>query len=73
MLEPSCVYLMELGVQEDVAAYRKNMEWQTSELLFPHKKMCALKKVQVGVVVLESDNVANAVAEEFLSLLEAIL
>ncbi|XP_004307786.1 PREDICTED: U-box domain-containing protein 35-like [Fragaria vesca subsp. vesca] len=52
-------------VREDVvAAYRKDMEWQTSELLLPYKKMCALKKVQVDVVVIESDNVANAIAEE---------
>ncbi|XP_062017107.1 U-box domain-containing protein 35-like isoform X2 [Rosa rugosa] len=40
------------------------MEWQTSELLLPYKKMCTLKKVQVDVVVIESDNVANAIAEE---------
>ncbi|XP_024190670.1 U-box domain-containing protein 35 isoform X2 [Rosa chinensis] len=52
-------------VREDVvAAYRKDMEWQTSELLLPYKKMCTLKKVQVDVVVIESDNVANAIAEE---------
>ncbi|XP_050385376.1 U-box domain-containing protein 35-like [Argentina anserina] len=52
-------------VRDDiVAAYRKDMEWQTSELLLPYKKMCALKKVQADVVVIESDNVATAIAEE---------
>ncbi|CAL9008439.1 unnamed protein product [Prunus brigantina] len=52
-------------VREDVvAAYRKEIEWQASELLLPYKKMCAQKKVQVDVVVIESDDVANAIAEE---------
>lgn len=33
-------------VREDViAAYRKDMEWETNELLLPYKKMFALKKV----------------------------
>ncbi|XP_068329315.1 U-box domain-containing protein 35-like [Pyrus communis] len=52
-------------VREDVvAAYRKEMEWQASEKLAPYKKMCASRKVQVDVVLVESDDVANAIAEE---------
>ncbi|KAM1069837.1 hypothetical protein EV1_001618 [Malus domestica] len=52
-------------VREDVvAAYRKEMEWQASEMLVPYKKMCAYRKVQVEVALAESDDVANAIAEE---------
>ncbi|KAM1020525.1 hypothetical protein ACFX2I_041759 [Malus domestica] len=52
-------------VREDVvAAYRKEMEWQASEKLVPYKKMCASRKMQVDVVLVESDDVANAIAEE---------
>ncbi|TQD98556.1 hypothetical protein C1H46_015804 [Malus baccata] len=52
-------------VREDVvAAYRKEMEWQASEKLVPYKKMCASRKMQVDVVLVESDDVADAIAEE---------
>ncbi|KAM1141832.1 hypothetical protein EV1_041353 [Malus domestica] len=52
-------------VREDVvAAYRKEMEWQASEKLVPYKKICASRKMQVDVVLVESDDVANAIAEE---------
>lgn len=33
-------------VREDVAAaYKKEMEWQTNEMLLPFKKMCSQRKV----------------------------
>ncbi|KAI6696162.1 hypothetical protein NL676_016281 [Syzygium grande] len=52
-------------VREDVAAaYKKEMEWQTNEMLLPFKKMCSQRKVQVQVVLIESDDVENAIAEE---------
>ncbi|OMO52195.1 hypothetical protein COLO4_37371 [Corchorus olitorius] len=52
-------------VRDDVAdAYKKEVEWQTNEMLLPYKKMCAQRKVQVDVLVIESDDVANAIAEE---------
>lgn len=51
--------------RDDVAAaYIKEIEWQTSERLLPYKKLCTQKKVEVDVVVIESDDVANAIAEE---------
>ncbi|XVF11237.1 hypothetical protein REPUB_Repub08aG0009100 [Reevesia pubescens] len=52
-------------VRDDVAvAYKKEVEWQTNEMLLPYKKMCAQRKVEVDVLVIESDEVANAIAEE---------
>lgn len=52
-------------VREDVAAaYIKEVEWQTNEMLLPFKTLCARKKVEVDVVVIESDDVVNAIAEE---------
>ncbi|RXI09818.1 hypothetical protein DVH24_015412 [Malus domestica] len=52
------------STRDVVAAYRKEMEWQASEKLVPYKKMCASRKMQVDVVLVESDDVANAIAEE---------
>ncbi|KAF5731047.1 U-box domain-containing protein 35-like [Tripterygium wilfordii] len=56
-------------VREDVAAaYKKEVEWQTSALLLPYTKMCGQRQfllyVQVDVVVVESDDVANAIAQQ---------
>ncbi|CAJ2638538.1 unnamed protein product [Trifolium pratense] len=52
-------------VRDDVAAaYRQEVEWQTNQMLLPFKKMCEQRKVHVDVVVIESDDVASAVAEE---------
>ncbi|XP_007038299.2 PREDICTED: U-box domain-containing protein 35 [Theobroma cacao] len=52
-------------VRNDVAAaYKKEVEWQTNEMLLPYKKMCAQRKGQVDVIVIESNDVANAIAEE---------
>ncbi|KAF8044352.1 hypothetical protein BT93_A2368 [Corymbia citriodora subsp. variegata] len=52
-------------VREDVvAAYKKEIEWQTNEMLLPYKKMCSQRKVQVEVMLIESDDVENAIAEE---------
>ncbi|KAK6925814.1 Serine-threonine/tyrosine-protein kinase, catalytic domain [Dillenia turbinata] len=52
-------------VRDDVAAaYKKEMEWQATERLLPYKKMCIQKKVQVDLVVLESDDVASALSGE---------
>lgn len=52
-------------VREDVAAaYIKEVEWQTIERLLPYKKLCTQKKVEVDVVVIESGDVAFAIAEE---------
>uniref|UniRef100_A0A5B6YIJ3 RING-type E3 ubiquitin transferase n=1 Tax=Davidia involucrata TaxID=16924 RepID=A0A5B6YIJ3_DAVIN len=52
-------------VRDDVAAaYKNEVEWQTSEKLLPYKKMCAQKKVQVEIVQIESDDVGNAISGE---------
>ncbi|XP_042487823.1 U-box domain-containing protein 35-like [Macadamia integrifolia] len=50
-------------VREDVATeYKKEVERKTSELLLPYKQMCARRKVQVDVMVIEADDVARAVS-----------
>lgn len=52
-------------VRADVAsAYKKEKEWEASNMLLPFKKMCAQKKVEAEAVLLESDNVAAAISEE---------
>ncbi|KAA8533898.1 hypothetical protein F0562_031415 [Nyssa sinensis] len=52
-------------VRDDVAAaYKKEVEWQTSEKLLPYKKMCAQKKVQVEIMQIESDDVVDAISME---------
>ncbi|XP_023520539.1 U-box domain-containing protein 35-like isoform X1 [Cucurbita pepo subsp. pepo] len=52
-------------VRDDVAAaYRKEIGWQTNEKLLPYTKMFAQRKVQLDVVTLEADDVANAIIEE---------
>ncbi|KAJ4952537.1 hypothetical protein NE237_029369 [Protea cynaroides] len=51
--------------REDVAAkYKKEVERQTSELLLPYKQMCAKRKIQVDVIVIEADDVALALSRE---------
>lgn len=38
-------------VREEVAAaYIKDIEWQTSEMLLPYKKLCIQKKVNIYCV-----------------------
>lgn len=52
-------------VREDVAsAYRKEAEWQASNMLLPFKKMCAQRQVEAEAVLLESDDVPAAISEE---------
>lgn len=52
-------------VRDDVAAaYKKEIECETNQMLLPFKQMCEQRKVHVEVVVIESDDVASAVAEE---------
>ncbi|GAU33086.1 hypothetical protein TSUD_227450 [Trifolium subterraneum] len=52
-------------VRNDVAnAFRREVEWQTNQMLLPFKSLCEQRKVHVYVVVIESDDVATAVAEE---------
>ncbi|CAI8595827.1 unnamed protein product [Vicia faba] len=58
-------YLPISQVRTDVAAaYKKEMEWKTHQMLLPFKKMCEERKVHVDLVVIESDDVASTVAEE---------
>ncbi|KAH6820863.1 U-box domain-containing protein kinase family protein [Perilla frutescens var. hirtella] len=50
-------------VRDDVAAaFRKELEWQTSEKLLPYRKMCSQRKVQVEIVQIESDDVVTAIS-----------
>lgn len=38
-------------VREDVvAAYKKEVEWRTSEMLLPYKKVCAQRKVEISLI-----------------------
>lgn len=46
------------------ATYKKEIELETNQMFLPFKKMCEQRKVHVEVVVIESDDVASAVAEE---------
>ncbi|CAK8564789.1 unnamed protein product [Lathyrus sativus] len=52
-------------VRNDVAmAFKREIEWQTNHMLLPFKSLCEQRKVHVDVVVIESDDVVNAIAEE---------
>lgn len=52
-------------VRDDVvAAFRKDVEWQTSVNLLPYKMLCTKRKVQVEVLQLESDDIVKAIAQE---------
>lgn len=52
-------------VREDVVmAHKKDVEWQVYEKLLPFKNMCAKRKVQVEIVQIESDDVADAIKQE---------
>ncbi|KAL0298342.1 UNVERIFIED_CONTAM: U-box domain-containing protein 52 [Sesamum radiatum] len=52
-------------VRNDVAAaFRKEVEWQTSERILPYKMLCIRKKVQAEIVQIESDDIVNAIAKE---------
>ncbi|KAJ4706605.1 U-box domain-containing 35-like protein [Melia azedarach] len=52
-------------VRDEVAdAYKKEIKWQTDRLLLPYKKTCAQRKVEVDVKVIESNDVAKAIAKE---------
>ncbi|XP_058723936.1 U-box domain-containing protein 35-like isoform X2 [Vicia villosa] len=45
-------------------AFKREIEWQTNHMLLPFKSLCEQRKVHVDVVVIESDDVVTAVAEE---------
>ncbi|XP_074582442.1 U-box domain-containing protein 35-like [Curcuma longa] len=52
-------------VRDDVvAAFRKEEEWRTQDMLRPYKKMCTEKKIEAEVVVLEGDDVVEAIASD---------
>ncbi|PHT52468.1 U-box domain-containing protein 35 [Capsicum baccatum] len=52
-------------VRDDVvAAFRKDVELQTSGNLLPYKMLCTNRKVQVEVLQLESDDIVKAIAQE---------
>ncbi|XP_055827030.1 U-box domain-containing protein 35-like isoform X2 [Solanum dulcamara] len=53
-----------IGVPTPMTAFRKDVEWQTSENLLPYKMLCINRKVQVEVLQLESDDIVNAIAQE---------
>ncbi|XP_027329448.1 U-box domain-containing protein 35 isoform X2 [Abrus precatorius] len=52
------------GVPTPTTAFKKEVEWQTNQTLLPFKRMCEQRKVHVDVVMIESDDVVTAVAEE---------
>lgn len=52
-------------VRDDVvAAYRKDVEWQTSEKFQSYKTMCTRNKVKVELMQIESDNIADSLSLE---------
>lgn len=52
-------------VRDDIAtAYKQEVEWQKSKVLLPYTRMCALRKVQADVMMIEADDVADAIAGE---------
>ncbi|KAL5723951.1 non-specific serine/threonine protein kinase [Ranunculus cassubicifolius] len=52
-------------VRDDIAvAYRKEVEWKTDKILHLYKKMFAAKKVAVEILVVEADDVAQAISRE---------
>ncbi|XP_077235351.1 U-box domain-containing protein 35-like [Tasmannia lanceolata] len=52
-------------VRDDVAAaYKKEIKWKTDAMLLPYKKMCAQKQVEAEAVVIEADDVADAISVE---------
>ncbi|KAF5207396.1 U-box domain-containing protein 35-like, partial [Thalictrum thalictroides] len=52
-------------VRDDVAvAYKKEMEWKTLKMLLPYKQMFTAKKVEVEVLLIEADDVADAIARQ---------
>lgn len=55
-------------VRDDVAAaYKQEEQWKTDSLLLPFRNMCAQRRVEVEVKVIESDDVAKAIAHEVAS------
>nr|CAD1821717.1 unnamed protein product [Ananas comosus var. bracteatus] len=58
-------YIPISNVREDVAsAYKKEMEWRANAMLLPYKKMCSQKKVEAEAVIIEADDVADAISGE---------
>ncbi|KAJ8632126.1 hypothetical protein MRB53_025462 [Persea americana] len=58
-------YLPISNVRDDVAsAYKKEIEWRTNAVLLPYKKMCSQKKVEAEAVVIEADDVPEAISLE---------
>ncbi|KAL5723952.1 non-specific serine/threonine protein kinase [Ranunculus cassubicifolius] len=54
-------------VRNDIAAaYKKEVQWKIDKMLLPYKKMFAEKKVEVEILVIEADDVAQAISREVL-------
>ncbi|XP_020094006.1 U-box domain-containing protein 52-like isoform X2 [Ananas comosus] len=52
-------------VRGDVAAaYKKDVEWQTEEMLLLYKKMFNEKKAEAEILIIEADDVAEAISKE---------
>lgn len=52
-------------VRDDIAAaYKKEVGWKTLRMLLPYKQMFAEKKVEVDALVIEADNVEEAISRE---------
>ncbi|KAJ8425470.1 hypothetical protein Cgig2_001059 [Carnegiea gigantea] len=52
-------------VRDDVAAaYKKEIEWQKTEMILPFQKLFNLKKVAAETVLIESDEIANGISME---------
>lgn len=49
---------------EVVSAYKKEIEWKTNAMFLPYKQMCTQKKVEAEAVVIESDDIADAISQE---------
>eukprot|EP00262_Sarcandra_glabra_P014275 TRINITY_DN413_c0_g1_i1.p1 TRINITY_DN413_c0_g1~~TRINITY_DN413_c0_g1_i1.p1 ORF type:complete len:830 (-),score=143.23 TRINITY_DN413_c0_g1_i1:275-2764(-) len=52
-------------VRDEVAsAYKKEVEWQTTTMLLPYKELCTRRQVEAEFVVIEADDVADAISRE---------
>ncbi|KAJ3681891.1 hypothetical protein LUZ60_014464 [Juncus effusus] len=60
-------YIPISQVREDVAsAFRKEKEWEAHSLLLPYKKMCSQRKVEAEAVIMESDDISEAINQEII-------
>lgn len=62
-------YIPISKVRDDIAsAYKKEVEWQANDMLLTYKQLFSGRKVEVNNVVIEADDVADALSSEIAKL-----